>query len=217
MSRWSFSLASLCLILAGCENSGSDQTTLLESPILNRPIVAVVPLIDHSRSDVNWNLASELSASIRHRLSQKNRLYLLNEESVAPMALRCLKTHNPFDQEIEWTKKSFPQNEFVVFMELLEHREIPLYPTQEIGESPAELALTVRVRVFDLRQETPRVVLQEVVEQVHHLPKQFTKANFSQVPWGDETFETSPLGIAHDALCKELASRVEEYILFAGN
>ncbi len=64
--------------------------------------------------------------------------------------------------------------------------------------------MSVRVRVIDVREKTPKVVLQEIVEQSHHVPRQFTKANFNQVPWGDEAFDISPLGIAHDQLCKEL-------------
>jgi hypothetical protein len=81
-------------------------------------------------------------------------------------------------------------------------------------DSPALLTIAVRVRVFDVREKTPKVVLQEIVEQSHHIPRQFTKD--SQVPWGDEAFDVSPLGIAHDQLCKELATRVEDYILIAG-
>ena len=36
---------------------------------------------------------------------------------------------------------------------------------------------------------------------------------FSQVLWGDETFEISPLGLAHAKICQEISSRMEDYIL----
>jgi hypothetical protein len=87
---------------------------------------------------------------------------------------------------------------------------------KDVQESSAELIVSVRVLVVDVREKTPKVVLQEIVEQSNHVPKQFTKANFNQVPWGDEAFAVSPLGIAHDQLCKEIAARVEDYILISG-
>jgi hypothetical protein len=218
MHRWIFSLASLTLVLSSCDNSRSNETSsVIDSPILNRPIVAVVPIINTSRTDLTWDVSEELSQAVRQRLAQKDHLYLMGKDTVTSMAKKCFQAHDPFGVDTAWVKKSFPQNEFVVFMELMEHHEMPIYPAKDIQDSPTELAIAVRVRVFDVREQTPRVVLQEVVQQIHHIPRQFNKANFHQVPWTDEMFETSPLGIAHDALCKEIAGRIEDYILLSGN
>lgn len=218
MTRWAISLTTLSLIFSSCNQGTQDSSSsLLESPVLSRPIVALVPVIERARTDLKWSVSKELSHAIRQRLTQKNHLYLMSEDAVASMAKRAMSGHDPFGLDTSWVKKAFPQNEFVAFMELLEHREVSLYPTAETQDSPAELNLTVRVRVFDTREQTPKVVLQEIVQQSHHIPRPFNKANFNQVPWGDEAFEVSPLGIAHEALTKEIASRIEDYILLSGH
>lgn len=216
MTRWAITLATISLVFSSC-NKGTQDTSssFLESPVLSRPIVAIVPMIEKARTDLKWNVSQELSCAIRQRLTQKDHLYLMGEEAVGSMAKRALTSHDPFGLDFTWVKKSFPQNEFVAFTELLEHKEIPLYT--EIPDSPAELNLTVRVRVFDTRSPTPKVVLQEIVQQSHHIPRAFNKTNFNQVPWGDEAFEFSPLGIAHETLTKEIASRIEDYILLTSH
>jgi hypothetical protein len=216
MQRAAGLLLGISLALGGCSKSGcSSCSAVVETKTSNRPIVAFVPLIDHSCSDLNWNISQELTLAIRQRLVQKNQLYMIGEESLPDFSKKAVSSHDPFDADTSWIKKAFPQNEFVVFTELLEHNEIAV-TSKDPQDAPAELTMSVRVRVFDLRGKTPQIVLQEIVEQSHHVPRQFTKANFNQVPWGDEAFDVSPLGIAHDQLCKELASRIEDYILISG-
>jgi hypothetical protein len=209
MRSWKCSIWACALLLGGCK--GDNSTALLvEKPVTSRPIVAVVPVMDRSRHELSWNVAHELTAALRHRLGQDGNLYLLSEDQVYAMTRKSTQGRDPFGSETAWIKKGFPQNEFVAFFELVEHRELPLG-----DESPAELSVAMRVRVFDLRGEAPKVVLEEIAEQSHHIPKQFTRNQFNQVPWGDEMFEISPLGIAHGKLCQELASRVEDYILLS--
>jgi hypothetical protein len=215
MYRGAVLLCSISLILGGCLKNGDHSTIFSEARASNRPIVSFVPVIDNSKSDLNWNVSQELSKAIRERLVQKNKVYMVREEPVVALAEKALSSHDPFEADVSWVRKAFPENEFVVFMELMEHNEVPV-AAKDSQDSPAQLLLSVRVVVVDVRQKTPRVILQEIVEQSHHIPRQFTKANANQVPWSDEAFDVSPLGIAHDQLCKELAARVEDYILIAG-
>ena len=185
---------------------------LMEKPVTSRPIVAVVPVMDRSRHELTWNISHELTQALRARLAQDGGLYLLSEDQVYALTRKSINGNDPFGLETTWVKKGYQQNEFVAFFELIDHREQPL-SAEESDPAPAELTLAMRVRVFDLRGDTPKIVLEERVEQTHHIPKQFTRNQFNQVPWGDEMFEISPLGIAHQKLCQELASRVEDYIL----
>ncbi len=221
MYRGAVLLCAISLILGGCYKNGDHLTIFSEARASNRPIVSFVPVIDNSKSDLNWNVSQELTKAIRERLTQKNQVYMIGQQPVEAQAEKALSAHDPFDIDTAWVRRSFPENEFVVFMELMEHNEVPVM-TKDPQDSPALLTMSVRVRVIDVREKTPKVVLQEIVQQSHHVPRQFTKANFSQVPqasqvsWGDEAFDVSPLGIAHDQLCKELATRVEDYILIAG-
>lgn len=212
MRRWSGIFLVLSLVMAGCQHQNNEQTAFIEAKSSNRPIVAVVPVIDHSRNDLAWNLSQELSSAIQQRLVQTNHLYLPSPESFAGKTEKALASHHPFDADYSWVKKLYSPHEFVAFLELLEHREVPV---SNAKDAPAQLNMTVRIRVFDIRGSSPKIVLQEIVEQSHHIPRQFTQTNFAQVPWGDEAYDVSPLGIAHDGLCKELTSRLEDYILLA--
>lgn len=211
MRSWKHSIWALSLLLAGCKGDNSTAV-LIEKPVTARPIVAVVPVMDRSRHELSWNVSHEMTAALRNRLGQHGTLYLLSEDQVYALTRKSTNGRDPFGSEIAWVKKGYHDNEFVAFFELVEHRELA---TTSSEESPAELNVSMRVRVFDLRGDAPKVVLEEIVEQSHHIPKQFTRNQFNQVPWGDEMFEISPLGIAHGKLCQELASRVEDYILLS--
>ncbi len=213
MRRWKYSVWACLLLLAGCKNDNC-ATAVLEKPVTTRPIVAVVPVMDRSRHELSWNISQELTAAIRGRLAQHGSLYLLSEDQVYAMTRKSTNGRDPFSMETAWIKKGYPDNEFAAFFELVDHHERSLAsPETATAESPAELTVSMRVRVFDLRGEAPKIVLEEVVEQSHHIPTQFTRNQLDQVPWGDEMFDISPLGIAHQKLCQELAGRVEDYIL----
>lgn len=213
MARWKYSIVCFALLLGGCHRN-ETSTAMIEQPISARPIVAVIPVMDRSRHNLSWNVSHEFTQAIRLRLSQHNRLYLMSEDQVYAMTRKQNPGHDPFGLDLSWIKKAYSQNEFIAFFDLIEHQEIPLAsPADSHEESPAQLNIAMRVRVFDLRGNEPKIALQEIVEQSHHIPKQFTRSQFHQVPWGDETFEISPLGLAHEKLCQEISSRVEDYIL----
>ena len=183
MYRGAAVLCAISLILGGCYTNSDFSAAFSEARASNRPIVSFIPVIDNSKNDLNWNVSQELSKAIRDRLAQKNQVYIIGEETVAALAAKALSAHDPFELDTSWVRKAFPQNEFVVFTELMEHNEIPVN-AKDAQDSPALLTLSVRVRVFDVRQKTPKIVLQEIVEQSHHIPRQFTKTNFKQVPSG---------------------------------
>lgn len=203
----------LALAAVGCYNNGSE-TALKQDSVQNKPIVAVVPIIDRSNSDLTWNLSDELTHSVRERLFLRDNLYLISPEKINSVTKKFSESNDPFGLNTAWIKKAFPKNEFVVFMELVRHNEVALSASSP-KDSAAQLTMTIRVRVFDIRGEQPKVVLQELVQNVEQIPRQFTKLNFEQVPYGSDMFDISPLGMAHAQLTKELASRIEDYILLA--
>lgn len=201
----------LALAAVGCHDEGSE-TALRQERVQTKPIVAIVPMIDRSNSDLTWNLSDELTNSMRERLFLRGHLYLISPEKINLVTKKFSESNDPFGPNTAWVKKAFPKNEFVVFMELVRHDEIPLSASSP-KDSAAQLTMTVRVRVFDIRGEQPKVVLQELVQNNEQIPRQFTKLNFEQVPYGSDMFDISPLGMAHAQLTKELASRIEDYIL----
>jgi hypothetical protein len=212
MKKYLLLLMGMALFLGGCQDDGST-TALLESKLIQRPIVAITTVIDHSHNHLNWSLSEELSQTVRHFFSKTNRLFLAREDKF-PNAGKYLAWCDPFELDLNWIKKAFPDQEFVVFTEIMHHSEIPLSQ-----DGPSQLLVSARLKVIDLRQKTPHVVLQEILEQTHHIPLQFTahfKEPSHQVAWKDPTYDVSPLGIAHETLAREIASRAEDYILSQG-
>jgi len=207
----------LAILLGGCNREGGSQQARQSEKGQLKPVVAIVPLVDKTMNDVPWSLSEELTSTIHHRLSQTDKLYLASIEKIRAASKKLGTAQNPFGPDIHWTKKVFYQDEFVVFMELIEHDEVPSANTKSIAleSASAQLNMTVRVRVIDLRGEEPQIVLQEMIQDSHFIPKQFTKSNFYQVPWGKESYNISPLGLAHAQLSKEIATRLEDYILLA--
>ncbi|NGX37510.1 MAG: hypothetical protein K1000chlam2_00666 [Chlamydiae bacterium] len=88
--------------------------------------------------------------------------------------------------------------QFLVTMQLVRH--------QEISQDPNELAISVLLKILDTRTEKPHVVLQEELSLNTPFEKPLTS-------WNDESFRISPMGLAHAKLSREIASRIEDYIL----
>lgn len=218
MLRQSAPFVCLALLLGSCqENMTQNNTASHRSVSEQKPIVALVPLMDNTKHGLSWDISEELTSSIHHRLLQKDKLYLVDKDKVLSATKKLKESDNPFLNDLSWMKNSFASNEFVVFLELIEHNEVPVYSSRQAapGEVDADLQMSVRVRVVDLRGEQPKIVLQELIHESHRIPKQFTKDNFHQVPWDDDSFSISPIGLAHDALSKEIAVRVQDYILLS--
>ncbi len=219
MSRFILSVPLLALIAGGCDDSSQNSSQAYhQSQSQAKPVVSIVPVIDNTNSRYSWNLSDEISCSIYNRIAERNRMIVNKSSSVRDKAKHITEGQNPFGPDISWTKKLFPGDPFVVFLELVKHEEVPQQnrrkPTDPQNCS-ADLNMSMRIRVIDLRGNEPKVVLQELVHDSHFIPRPFTQDNFFQVAWGDDCFNISPVGLAHAEFTKEIASRIEGYILMA--
>lgn len=207
--RESFILLLFFIFIFSCQHHVEQEQSFYYEDGTPKPIVAITPVIDHSSQYFEWNLSEELTCSIQERLLQKENLFL------SPSNIKPQQT--PFGNDLSWIKPIFAKKDFVVFLELIEHSELPLLATEQAApeNAPAELKITIRLQVIDLRQEEPKIILQELIHDTQYLPKQFTHYNFFQIPWGKESYSITPLGMAHAKLAKELSSRIEDYILLA--
>lgn len=215
MSRIAMALSLALLAAAGCKNQ-NEQATLFEQEknVSLKPIVAVVPIMDRTANNIPWNLSDELTSSIYRRLASDERLYLVNMQKTLAVLKKLGPGNNPFGADLAWIKRAFREDEFVAFLELLEHEEIPVnaQKASSLENCSAELNTSIRVRVFDLRGKEAKIVLQELIHDTNFIPRQFTQSNFYQVAWGKDGYEISPLGLAHEQLTKEISSRIEDYI-----
>ncbi len=217
MCRFIVGVSVLALIVGGCD--GNQQSTAYEQTAAKtKSIVSIVPVIDNTKNDYDWNLSDELSSELYYRLGHQDHFQIADAPHVRTKLKRLKDGENPFGVDLSWVKKAFQGDDFVVFLELIEHEEVFKQNRKKLAdpaECSADLNMSMRVRVFDLRDKEPRVVLQELIHDSHFIPRQFTQANFYQVPWGHESFSISPIGLAHAEFTKEIASRLEDYIVMA--
>ncbi|MGC1877808.1 MAG: CT253 family lipoprotein [Rhabdochlamydiaceae bacterium] len=215
MSRFILSISLLALIVGGCND---DQQACTQSQGAQKPVVSIVPIIDNTKNDYEWNLSDELSCSIYTRIAQKDHVTVNKASTVRHKIKQIAEGQNPFGPDVSWMKKVFQGDQFAVFLELVEHEEVfnqDLKKRSEPQYCSSDLNMTMRVRVLDLRGDEPKIVLQELIHDSHYIPRPFTQANFFQVTWGDECFNISPLGLAHSDFTKEIASRIDDYISMA--
>jgi hypothetical protein len=174
--------------------------------------------MDSTCYDIPWSLSEELSSLINQKIVRQNNVYISKKEEGF-----FLSSHdNPFENNIEWVKKSFKPNEFVVFLELLEHDDIPLTKTtknpKKLPESRKEasnLNMSIRLRIIDIRGDTPKIVLQEMIQDTFYMANNIDKIDYNIVTWGTDEYATSPMGIAHSQFVKQITERITDYILLA--
>jgi hypothetical protein len=215
-NRLLYALACSMTLLTGCHNNEQDSETL-SSISSHKPSVAIVPMIDRSQHQLGWNLSEEITCTLCSKLDQKNIFQMALPAKIKSQSKRVKELKNPFDEDISWVKKTFSEEEFVVFIEMIDHSEVPHKTEAQTAPEmlPADLNICVRLHIIDNRAETPVITLSEIIQDSHFVPRQFTQYNFYQAPWTAEEFSLSPVGIAHAQLIKELKTRIEDYILLA--
>lgn len=211
-------IISTLLLLSACRNDNQFQQPVAHSKVMPRPILALMPVIDHARHRLGWDVSHALSMNIHHALLSKDHFYMIDQERVQKKFKELQPNQDPFGEDLSWIKKKFRTEEFVAFIELEKDQETLLNFQRELPDSEcsAELFLSARLKIFDLRSTFPKVVLSETITHSENIPKQFTRANLTNpILPGQEGFETTPHGIAHNQFAKEIAERIEDYIFLA--
>ena len=65
-----------CLMFLGCMKNTGSQISLFKDDGSRKALVTIVPVIDHSASDMPWNLSEEFTSSISDRLISKGNVLL---------------------------------------------------------------------------------------------------------------------------------------------
>jgi hypothetical protein len=115
-------------------------------------------------------------------------------------------------------KREFQGHEFVAFLELVEHEFAKVAPKGVSDkEASANLNMAARLRVIDLRSNSPKIVLQEMVKSSYFVPKTLIPHDYTVDGYGSDNYMKSPMAAAHDGFMSEIASRISDYILLAKN
>ncbi len=208
MRRLLFSLVVL-LSAVSCNRSQIEEMSRFHEDGRVKPSVAIATMLDTSSFDSSWNLSDELTQGIMQQIASTGEIYVHSQEE-SPF------TDNPFGMDLSWMKREFQGEEFVAFLELVEHEFAPVRTKGvPIQEASSNLNMAVRIRVVDLRSETPKVVLQEMIRDSYFVPKTLIPTDYSIDVWGTDGYRKSPMGIAHAGLIQEIAGRIADYILLA--
>ena len=167
-----------------------------------RPVVAISTVIDSTSYDIPWSLSEELTHLIKKQLSSNSNLFLSSTEE---MDSTLTNSDDPFDIDVTWMKDRFEQNEFLVFLELINH-------TEETKDAITNLDMGLRLRIIDVRGKNPKVILQETVNDNYYIAKGTIKEDYQNTIWGSAEYANSRMGMAHNQLANEVASRITDYI-----
>ena len=215
-------IASLLLLAAFSCNKANNQPEEVSKYFDDgraKACVAIASVIDSSSSDVNWNLSDEFTNLIKEKVNTKANLFLsTNIEN------EISTSKNPFSSDISWVKDSFRENDFVVFAEIIQHKNIPVSKKNQKEEDDSEnitkatnLDMSIRIRIIDVRGNTPKIILQEKISDTMYLPKSFLKIDYDKITWGTNEYQKTPLFIAHNSFTKDISARINEYIILAKN
>lgn len=182
----------LCLVCS-CEKN-KEETPPSSITASTIPKVAFASIQDHAKHSLDWNVLEELSELIFERFKK--------QETFAVVKTKNLSKQLSLPLNFDHLKEVLHCNDFVVFMELIEHQEI-------LKESSRHLEILLRLQVIDLRELSSNVILREVIHDSHFMPN---SAHFTQVSWKEEGYEVSPIGMAHLHFAKKVARRIEDII-----
>ncbi len=203
-------------LLSSCSKKSSSNSCYYDDGS-KKPTIVLVPMLDSTSYDAPWSLSEELSCSLKNELEKKEDFYFMQD-----MNFDLNLKENPFNSNLAWVKRNFKPAEFVVFIELVEHDDIPITKTVKDPESiPAfrknasNLNMAARIRIIDIRKDEPIIVLQELIKNSCYMANTIDKVDYNAVIWGTEAYKNTPMEAAHQELIGTLKNRIYEYIHLA--
>ncbi len=181
----------------------------------SKPMVILLPMIDRSDSGLCWNVAEEIEQNLRFRLMDNGYLYVLPDKAYAS-ALNGVDEADYFGADIDFAS-NFCNGEFVVAMELMEHCIVPYVPQTITPIYPVYnrscdnvLMMKLRLRIIDIRCGKPKVILQEIVQSNHMIPRDRDNLDYTSFCWGSAPYCRTPLALDHQRLASDVAARIEK-------
>lgn len=206
-----FFLLAVLLLFCSCSRNTNQEFTKFHEDGRAKPVVAIAPIIDTSSFDLSWSLSEEFYDMVVDKLALRGTMYIPNQNVPAPHS-----SENPFGSDLSWVKREFAPNEFVVFIEVIQHEQVPSRTISDpLENASTNLNIAVRLRIVDIRASKPKVVLQEMIKDSYFFPKNLLPVDYNVISWGSEEYMLSPLGVAHIKFSKILAERLNDYILLA--
>jgi hypothetical protein len=174
---------------------------------------------DYSLASLPWSLSDEFYSGVKEQLLRRAEVFVCPDpvSYAVPAGLDGIDLVDRHSHEL---KQRFTDADFVVLMELIDHREVPIdRATMKLeftdgGNANHAIQMRMRVQAVDLRGQTAKVVYRETIESNYPI---FSGAVYDvqDHPWGTSKYNFSVLGRAHTVIEKEVAQRLEQYLLYA--
>ena len=101
------------LLLVSCFQNDHNSCIKFHDDGRAKAVVAFMPVLDKSSSDVGWSLADEFTDSIRQCLYKKNNFFISDMEKLSEEVSNKCDNSEAFGKDIKWIKETFPNNEFI--------------------------------------------------------------------------------------------------------
>lgn len=158
-----------------------------------KPHVVIMPMRvpDHCDSQ----LASDLMKETRYQLMDNGQIYLDDQAEIDAWVSKKGNL-DYFDRDISWAN-GFKGADYVVVVEAVEHHP---YNTYSCGCDLPYVVIKLRLKLIDVRCETPRVILYEMLET--------TQAVSAKA----EIRSANSLRGSHRSVCNKLVTRLQNVI-----
>lgn len=199
----------LCsVLLSGCSFSntgGSYHPKLYTSGSKAKGVVAMLPVyskLGYIEGGLPWNLQKEFTEEISRRLYESDKVYLIKHNASSNIVSHF---YNPSADILPNSLAThFLPAEFVVATELLEQVE----ESDNLGNDT--VTASVRIKVFDIRKNKISLIYQEIIEAKQ--PVILATNDYHRYGWKSKHFDSTPMGLMHNRLFREIVARVEGYV-----
>lgn len=206
------------LLLTGCQLNVPNINFRYYDDGREKPIVTLIPMFNRMDLPFAWDISTELTEQLRSELQKKGALFLSSKEAADAITSSLSEEEQPFSNNYNWVKNFFQKEQFLVFLELVEHEIAPQsvkIPFSQEVKSTYLLKMLVRARIIDLRSPKPAIILQEFIRYSHKIPTNSLQIDYEKNCFGTPNYSATPIAVGHRGLCKEIAKRLEDYILLA--
>lgn len=193
----------------------SDQVKFHDDGVA-KPKVAIVKVIDSSKHGLSWDLSSEFTEILLERLFSSQKFFLTDDfHMIESSHLKNLEL-SPYSEDLRWLQELNSNSEFVLFTELLTHKILPpVKDSYNPLKKVKKLQLSMRVCVVDIRKNTPKIILQEIVSREYPIYYQMGDFKDESSMLKKNAFSFSPIGLAHKNIVQMSVKQIEDYILIA--
>lgn len=150
------------------------------------------------------NIDEELSDGIYYQLMNSGEFYVPSLYEIG-ISKDNLEKINIFSCDLN-NISGFSNTDFLVGMEVIEHS------ISNVKSTNCQLSMRVRIKIVDIRCQTPKIVLYEIFKTCYTLSDSNVNFDFCGVPRGQQGYENTPYGLAHERLIRNLTARLEEVI-----